>query len=141
MVLSSIMFSSHVILIIYTDDNVRHVKSIRVTRICVTQNVKMVLRQYHLYILSIWHGMSTLSMIIPHFMLSNLIFSNHYSFLLLHCTVLFCPASSYFVRTNSSSYLIFILNILSLLLLLDDLSYFYHYCYYHSYSYLLIIIF
>ena len=72
-------------------------------------------------------------MIIPHSMLSNPICSYHFSFTALHCTALYCPASSYFLTTNSSSYLTFILIFLSLLLLLNDLSYFHHYCYYHSY--------
>ena len=58
-----------------------------------------------------------------------------YTFLTLffYCNALYCPASSYFLTTNSSSYLTFILIFLSLLLLLNDLSYFHHYCYYHSY--------
>ena len=53
--------------------------------------------------------------------------------LFFYCTALYCPVSSYFVTTNSSSYLTFIINFLSLLLLLNDLFYFYHYCYSHSY--------
>ena len=55
------------------------------------------------------------------------------TFLLLHCTALYCPASSYFVTTNSSYYLTFISNFLSLLLLSNDLFHLFHNCSYHSY--------
>ena len=75
--------------------------------------------------------MSTLSMIIPHFMLSNLIFSYHFSFTALHCTVLSCIIV--FCHNKFLFLFNFHLKFLSLILLSNDLSYFYHYCYYHSY--------
>ena len=53
--------------------------------------------------------------------------------LFFYCTALYCPASSYFVTTNSSYYLTFISNFLSLLLLSNDLFHLFHNCSYHSY--------
>ena len=75
--------------------------------------------------------MTSLSMIIPHFMSSNLIFSYHFSFTALHCTVLSCII----VFSHNTFLFLFSIHLkfLSLLLLLNYLSYFYHHCYYHSY--------
>ena len=69
-------------------------------------------------------------MIIPHFMLSNLIFSYHFSFTALHCTALSCIIV--FCHNKFLFLFNFHLKFLSLLLLSNDLFHFFHNCSYHS---------